>query len=144
MPIILSDPPTTTDEYRSTRRYLAPILGGVPPDDRDDLLQDILASAVASYRGLLGSWRTHLYLIARRRRCDYFRARRAASPLPEDLPGPDKAAQIDARIDLVLLGGHLRPSQRRAIMAQKGGKTAHRARLRLRQIANLNSQEVSR
>lgn len=132
----LLGPPVTHADYQLHVRALAPLLHNVPFDDRLDLLNSALARAVPRWVPTLAPWKPWIILVLRGEVARYYRGRRPGhEPLPDDLPGRDETSRILLHIDLSHRLDQLRPLERRALLAGNGGRTAHRARLRLRHIA---------
>lgn len=138
----LLGPPLTSAGYQAHVKAFSGLLSKVPFDDRRDLLNEALARACARWDPARSPWKPWILLVLQGAIRDFCRDFRAGhSPLSEDLPGPDESPRIFSKLELGQLFTHLNVRQRQAITAGKGGQTAHRARLRLRQIATQSPQQ---
>lgn len=141
----LMGPPITHADYQVHVQALSGLLHKVPFDDRLDLLNEGLARACARWDPSRSPWQPWIIRVLRGEVRDYYRDFRVGdSPLPEDLSGPDETPHLLSNIDLSLLIDRLPPHERLALAAREGGKLAHRARLRLRQIATQSPQQPRR
>lgn len=132
----LQGPPTTPRDYQAHVQALSGLLRKVPVDDRLDLLQGALARAVPRWVEIRSPWKPWIILVLRGEIRDYFRASRPGhDPILDDLPSQNVTPQLLSTIELSHLFDHLHPPERRALLARKGGRTAHRALQRLRQLA---------
>lgn len=89
---------------RYARMVYGILLGRVPPDEAEDMVQDVFISAMRQLAGLrtAASFPGWLAAIARNRAMDYFRGSRERVPLDEALPGRQPAAK-DAVEDAFLV-----------------------------------------
>jgi len=80
------------------------LLARVPPDEADDLVQDVFLSAMRQLRGLrtAGAFRGWLATIARNRAMDYFRQARPQVPFAENMK-PEAGARHAALDALEIL-----------------------------------------
>jgi len=69
------------------------LLARVPPEEADDLVQDVFLSAMRQLRGLrtVAAFRGWLAAIARNRAMDYFRQTRPLAPLEENISQESQA-----------------------------------------------------
>jgi RNA polymerase sigma-70 factor (ECF subfamily) len=83
------------------------LLARVPPEEADDLVQDVFLSAMRQLRGLrtVAAFRGWLAAIARNRAMDYFRRARPQVPLEENMqhesPAQDNALDALEVLDLI-------------------------------------------
>lgn len=136
-------PPATYADYRNHVLTLSGLLRKVPFDDRLDVLNEALSRACARWEPARSPWHSWIILILRGE-VARSRSSKMTCPLPDDLPGRDETPRIFSNLDLALLFDFLTPRERRALAAKKGGKIAHRARLRLRQLAAQNPKQPRR
>ena len=113
------------------------LLARVPPEQADDLVQDVFLSAMRQLRGLrtAAAFRGWLAAIARNRAMDYFRQTRQQVPLEESMRHESRApdAGLNAReiLDLIrhLPEAYREPLILRLVEGMTGPEIAHQTGL---------------